>query len=388
MSAAVLGEIPGFQIELSENLLLTVVDEFATAVPQIDTLTINDGTTTTVLENVTGNVYDIFVEAATNFTITAVYGNLSGTVTVNHLGGNQVIPQTITVVSPPCVSKQTVNIYSFFQWFKISGFSLTDINKTNLTLSCAGEFNDDLPNVFNIDDSTEWQPVLVQGEQISIQINHRFTTLPAGPLKLALVHDFTVVTQDIPVNIYTDSNGSMVYFSYTFAESMLIAGCDYRFILYDSATNKLMYLSNFFEIGYLGHLETLNNNTLKLKYRHHDNLDGFEYVGLPDFYNELRVRANLTDFGFDFDRQNYKEVTTGINTREKSQKSKFVQIEPYLFNHYAHEALASLTDHEEVYLNDMKVNSKQGSAVRFNREMKTHFGETVWYIEKFSTINY
>ncbi len=382
----------GFELQIGYNLVVTVNSTLlGTPIEEDFEITLTpDGESPQTISNTGTGTVKVLLNDPGNFNV-AFVNNSSWTGDPAGIDftydGVATVLVTINVTEPPCVSKSTTNIYSFFQWFRVSGFTLSEINRANLLLSCDNDLGDSLPNIFNEDDCTEWQPIALQEEQITVQINKRLA-LPAGPLRVAIVHDFTVIQQDIPVTTIVNAQGTIAYFSHTFPDSETVAGEDYRFLLYDSTTTAVFYISNYFEIGYAGHREEILKQSIALKYRHHTNLDGFEYTDLPSYYNEIRVRANLIDHGFDYDRSNYKEVTTGINTREKSQKSKFVKLEPYLFNEYAHEALASLTDHEEVYINGMKVNSKQGSTTRFQRDLKTSMGETEWYIEKFSTVNY
>lgn len=190
-----------------------------------------------------------------------------------------------------------------------------------------------------------------------------------------LVESLGAPTQDI-----VDSPNFRFYLTFTLGAN--IRGNHYL-VVYNSVSSAVIYQSNPVKI--IGPEDFENYAYIQM--RNTSNLDNFNYEGLPTFYNNYFLDLDAIEYDYEHVINGYKEQSTGRNRNQKTQKAKFVRLQVYLFDEGANDAMASLSDHDTIILNDEVVTVKTGFSPEVQKDMNYGLGIIEFYIERFSTVN-
>lgn len=295
---------------------------------------------------------------------------------------SEILIDAFPILIPPRsgFNELTDNRYNFFHFHRIVGLTLSQISELSQIRSEYPEF---FPNFFNEQHNQVYSPMLLEGELYSNQINFiDKISSDTSNWQIDIISGDQVILSDIaPLSVY-GSVDKIVYFEFTPSG---ISGEDFQFLIHDNNTGFMVMMSNCFEIK--SEDSDYRDESVHVKFRNSTNLDNFEYDNLPDFYNQFRITLNSINYDYEYELTTYREQSTGRRRRQKSQKSKFVELEAYLFDQYALDAAASLCDHDEIYINGDKVNLKKGFSTSIQSDMKTHKASAEFYIEKYSTVN-
>lgn len=208
-------------------------------------------------------------------------------------------------------------------------------------------------------------PVYFAGETYSFYINgtqrtsdpnfpdFRLDLLPADSL-VPVQMNIGPLSQDVDAMGFYNIYGSFEFPTLTFGW--------YRFGIWDAvdgvykATSNLIWTDD----------EATTVNTAIISYRHSSNLYGINFEGLPDLW--LRVRLPLIQVGWqpETERKQYRNVTNRRLRNLRNYRDETYKIEGYKLDEKMHRALATIFDHDQVFLNDSFVVPKNVYAVQEN----------------------
>jgi len=159
----------------------------------------------------------------------------------------------------------------------------------------------------------------------------------------------------------------------------------YKFVIFDTTTNEVIYLSN--EFVYFIDDEELNKITSYVEYRASQNLYYFDYINLPLFKNKIRLHLHRMAWNPENTTDSYEEDTTGIVRNFFSTPRKYFEIRTYFFDDRAHEATVIFCEHDEIILNRLAYTVKTKHSLEDNPREDTHNGSYELYENRFSTVN-
>lgn len=179
--------------------------------------------------------------------------------------------------------------------------------------------------------------------------NHLFLINGAGA-QIADLGGLTIVSlvpfpYTLPLDIYT-----------SFVLPVIPEGL-YFFQIYNEALEREVLRSNPVLVSF-----NPFDTTSKIKFRHNDQLYGFRYDLLPDFYQELRLPVNqVKPVSFESTRNEYRESSNGRNLRRsKSFRDMKIELEFYFGTDEDQQALSAILEHDEVYIDGFRIiNTKQ-----------------------------
>lgn len=377
----------GVSLEFQENLILFFYDSFGDPINNLEELEIFDGTTTTVLTNVQGGSYSLYVETSTNFIITATHEGKEGYFTGNHPGEPVYLAEDINLLIPPCIEERTNTPLNFYHFHRVNNVLLDSFGAGDFS-PCNKTYPEWLPNLFAEQDFDEcFFPIQVEGEEVSIQLNFNADTgIDFNNCVLALVKNYTIVKDSIAaLNQVQDSNGrTTVYFSYTHEENFR-TGYGYQYMIYSQSDGYVKLLSNQFEI--ISKDEDYESFSAYYEFRNSSDHNYYLYKDIPSFLNKVRLQVQRVQYDYEYENDTVEEESTGEIREQAIKQRKFVQLEPLLTDEYAHDAFFNLCSHDFIRINGDEVSLKSGFSPSVQRDMKRGIGSMEFYIKKYSTLN-
>lgn len=254
------------------------------------------------------------------------------------------------------------------------------------------------PNI-RIDTNCVSYPVLVPEEPFSQYLNTTdvLDNLDFPNYELALVDQQFNVVQDTIAGLEQDVLQGTEYRMYLDGVSINTGLRDgyYRFMIYDSSVanyDDIIYLSNEFE---LINDDRYLTETIKIKYRHYANIRNINYVGLPTFFNVVRLRITQPEPStYEFKNAVlYRDTDTNEPFYQQFEDYKITSLETYWFDDPMHEATLVFMEHSNKFIVDyvnrpIEVRTESGlQPVQVNRASRLSTFKFEVYDSDFSRIN-
>ncbi len=374
----------GYSIEFSENLVIRFFNSFGDSIERLDELELNiDGVVNTI-ENIEGGEISLFVESQSSFNVKATSEGEQGFESFIHPGGDVNLVIEIRLLTPPCKEDRSINYNNFYHFSRVNNVKIQDINSMSFC-SCERGVQDYLPNGF-LRNNLCYIPIISPNEEFSIQVNFKDSDyINREKVRIAIMRGYDIVRDNFLIvnEVGVNDQDKNYYFSYTPNELFLSEACNYRFILYDENTNDVLLISNYFEFSKEGHQE----ETIYLEYRHSSNRDNYVYSELPNFKNKVRIHLNEVDSNGEYEIKEYFEQTTENIRIQKNRSKKVLKLESFFFDEYAHDAMRSLSVHDDIQINGKEVKIKKGYDTSKNRKNSLNIGTVEFYDQAFSKIN-
>jgi hypothetical protein len=257
-----------------------------------------------------------------------------------------------------------LNINNLVRWHSVTGATLPFTKQDAidsgliLTQNFDFDFNDFEPLDFatgsvldQLAKPKRYKPPIFEGDVINFYINtesdlegflpesYDIGIFRAGELVAANVGTLNTVT--IVVGGYKIYGGLTI--------PVLCPGT-YNYIIYDTETMELAYISN--------PMELINDVSIQytsmLKYRNKATILGFDYSAEPSYYNTVRIHAQLTDEQTTEDISTYDDVNYNIITpKVVIRKENTLQID--YIDSISHDALHMALRHSEVYIDNKRI---------------------------------
>jgi hypothetical protein len=251
-----------------------------------------------------------------------------------------------------------------------TGIYIPLVPEIELNVTPIEDDEDVLPRIYNKTNDCSL-PILVPAESTSFYINRQFE-LPEG-YKLCLTQGYLIKADNIAtINALSLKDG----FNY-----------------YCELTNPNVP-DGIYQLAFcVGNVKVLESNPIKVtrditkssvvKFRHDNQIMGFCYDFLPDFYQQFRLMITQKDMQFESSIEQYRSVTTGLRRNYKEKTDKYYKFETYYFDRYAHEACGLMLEHSDLLINTKNFPFKEGYKINTNELTNTYKGEFERYEEKF-----
>ena len=186
-----------------------------------------------------------------------------------------------------------------------------------------------------------------------------------------------------PLNKLTLSNGNYR----VYVEDMLITSLNpgqvYYPVIYDTTTNLTLYKGNCFEFV----AEADAEKFVRVSYRNSTNLFNFNYEEIPTFRNVLFLDLNVIENEPEYELTAYSEATTGFRRNEKSQLSDSFTLEAFLFDTNAHNGMKAVSLHDDIELNTLPYQIKEGYSIDTNVRSSLARGSIIFWDQSHNEIN-
>jgi hypothetical protein len=351
-----ISQFQGVTLELSENLIIKVIDSLGNVVNGA-TVTFQIGSDTETAVTDDSGTVGFLVETESNVTVSATFECLfSGEVDILHGGINDFRTITLSLAELPCLEPKPFTRYNFIRWQLSNNLSFPLEQPIRPCTSCNGVDFDNIGLKKPIRKKAEYYPLLVPNEQYSFFTNFQdpFTAAGAANVRLAIIEECEsstpIVTFDINNQVI---DGQRYYFGEYTVPSNLQDGY-YRIVIYNPSTNQIFFFSNLLKIDSSQELDM----TAIIKYRNSDDIDGFKYTELPNFYNKVRVHIYQDDArDFEPDVEDENLITTAEKRYISVAQRLALPVVAHLFDDLASEALESFLAHDEIFVNSKRYNS-------------------------------
>lgn len=150
------------------------------------------------------------------------------------------------------------------------------------------------------------------------------------------------------------------HFYCQFTMPSLAVGC-YRYIIEDTGTGNVIYVSSLFQVASTSELA----DTLPVRYRSKGNIFEYYYEYIPDFFNQLRLHL-LVRQPQHAEKASGFETTKGVYYRTLSVVSKLRNIITKWFDEPAHEAFHAMTTHSTLLIDDVSYRRNEDSSYEEN----------------------
>lgn len=350
-----ISKFQGITLELTENLIVKVVDSLGNAVDGATVLFQIGSDTEEAITQENGTV-GFLVENQSTVTVSAVFECLtSPEVDILHGGIDDFRSITLTLVELPCLKLKPENEYNFLR-FQLSNSLVFPITRPiDICRPCNGvdfEFE-------GLQRQTErneiFTPTLRQGENYSFFTNwaDEINLIDIVNVSCALVEECEGVNPSQTFEVQNIIVDGQRYFYADFTINNGIQNGFYRLMLFNNATNQIYFISNIIEVD----SEVDLRKTSLIKYRNSDDIDGFKYADLPDFYNKIRV--NMYQNGAPIPEPEIESENT-ITTAEfryiSTAQRKAYPVEVDGYDEQAMRSLESFLAHDEIYVNNKRYN--------------------------------
>lgn len=240
-----------------------------------------------------------------------------------------------------------------------------------------------VPNNFDMSECKEYLPAFLQEFEHFFYLNSEEPIALDNPANTAIgVFNYG---SSVPVQVFTDLNldsvsgGYMVSFSFELSANA--SGVHY-FVLYDTSTEEVYADSNPF---YIIEADEVPDYTL-VEYKHSSNIDNIDYEAY-DVYQSVFLHMDEIANQFEHTNEGYRERTSGNFRRQKNTRYKRIELETYLFDSEANDAMGSLSIHDDIVINKEPVTVKEAHEHENNRDFHLNKGAISFYVKRYSTIN-
>ena len=162
-----------------------------------------------------------------------------------------------------------------------------------------------------------------------------------------------------------------------------VAGRDYFFVIYDTSDDSVLFKLNTFKL--INPDEA--GNYVRVSYRNSSNIFNYAYEELPDYRNVVYLDFNLIANDTEYDIKTNTEATTGLQINLKSQLRDAVTLESYFFDQVAHYGAKGLSMHDDININFLDYEVKEGYEIETNKISKVTKGTINLWVQDNNTIN-
>lgn len=172
----------------------------------------------------------------------------------------------------------------------------------------------------------------------------------------------------------------------------------YQFVIYDSVAAVVKAKSN----PILVEEKQFAINVAKVFFRNSYNKYGFNYEGLPDFYNVFTLPLIQVGFGIETENKQYRNSHNGRLRNYNLYMDKQYTVETYKADEHGHKGCAAMYSQDTLFINETFVNVKEeysiegetkssvlsrGSAVVVEDDTVEHPLPTMLYEPHYITVN-
>ena len=355
-----LSKFKGFSLELTENLIIKVVDSLGNPVNAALVDFKIQQETETVLTDETGTV-GFFVEEQSTVTVSATFECLfTDEIDVLHGGIDDFKSITLLLIELPCLDTEPLNNYNFYRWKLSNNLTLPlDLPLRDCTNCNNVDFDTPIGLQRPLEDYTcyPYMPIMIQGETYSFFTNFnedlQFSTRITNTLKVGFLKDGEgTISESFDCNAISYI-GLPKNFYAEFKPQTIENGI-YQLVIYNSGTNVIYCISNQIYVNSNARL----NQTALLKYRNSDDIDGFKYTQLPEYYNRVRIdlyRGEAREYEPEVEEEN--QIATGEKRYISLANRLSLPVTAEFLDDLACEGLESFVTHDEIYVNGKRYNS-------------------------------
>lgn len=156
----------------------------------------------------------------------------------------------------------------------------------------------------------------------------------------------------------------------------------YYFVIYNSVTEELKYISNCFQV--------ISNDEVDkyvfLSFKNSGNIYNFNYENV-DSFNTVFIDAAVVEQQPDAEIKQYQSQSTGKVRNLKSQVRKQVNLETHFFDDEANDAMLMLSVHDNIALNNGAFEVKTPFQIETRKENARQKGIIELYDQDYSTVN-
>lgn len=356
-----LSQFQGITFELTENLIVKVVDANGQAVNGAEVFfTIGQETESGITE--VNGTFGYLVEEQNTVTVSAQFECLfTEEVDIVHNGIDDFRSITLTLQELPCLNPDSLNDYNFIRW-QLSNNLVLPLEERPIK-ACVGcdEDEEQLLGFNGVSrprasgDCEVYRPIMRNGEKLSfftnflmdIEFGQKITA------KIGLIKENALdISASYDVDFIT-VNGVDYFYGSIIPEG--INNGIYRLVVFNDVTKVIYIVSNEIEVDNQVDLRT----TALAKYRNNDLIDGYRYNDLPDFYNQVRIaifRDQPSESEPDYEDED--QVATAEHRYISLAQRKKIPLVADQFDELAKNALESMLAHSEVYFNGKRYNCK------------------------------
>jgi|GEM_PF-5683608 len=350
----------GFSAETLENFQITVVDNLGNTVENA-TIEISYGGNTNQYEAPTGSI-SLYIENPINSIRVESFKDclIGEPVFTSHGGDGFFVSVEIQIGELPCLGTETLNNYNFYRWKLSNNLTLPlDLPLRDCTNCNNVDFDTPIGLQRPLEDYTcyPYMPIMIQGETYSFFTNFnedlQFTKILKNTLKVGFLKDGEgTISESFDCNV-TSSIGLSNNFYAEFKPQTIENGI-YQLVIYNSGTNLIYCISNQIYVNSNARL----NQTALLKYRNSDDIDGFKYTELPEYYNRVRIdlyRGEAREYEPEVEEEN--QIATGEKRYISLANRLSLPVTAEFLDDLACEGLESFVTHDEIYVNGKRYNS-------------------------------
>ena len=155
-------------------------------------------------------------------------------------------------------------------------------------------------------------------------------------LSVINAHDLQIVASNI-APLQKDIVSGSNYNIYCTFETPELKTAKYQFMIHNTVTTDVKYLSNRFIIT------TNQDNTAFIEYRNDYNIYGIQFENLPsDFKISLRLHLNQIELNHETNVKQYRAASTGKLRNISSSPDKVLKLQGFKFDEPAHDAMVAL----------------------------------------------
>lgn len=345
----------GFSAETLENFTVRVVDSLGLLVEDA-TIEVTFGGTTSTYQAPNGSISLYIENPIASIRVDAFKDCLLGTpVFTSHGGEGFNVSVEVEIGELPCLEKEIRNEFNFIRWSLSNNLEFPIAKPTRVCTNC-NDVDFDLVGLQRQTQRNEfYTPTLKQNEQYSVFTNwsEEINLSKLFNVKLAFVEECEGVNPAQTFDVNIDVIDGQRYFRSEFKLHNGIQDGFYRLMIFNQSTNQIYFISNIIEVDSQVDLR----QTSLIKYRNSDDIDGFKYADLPEYYNKIRV--NMYQNGAPIPEPEIESENT-ITTAEfryiSTAQRKAYPVEVDGYDEPAMRALESFLAHDEIYINNKRYN--------------------------------
>jgi hypothetical protein len=207
-----------------------------------------------------------------------------------------------------------------------------------------------------------WGPIHFAGERYNFLMNAPVTDPSFDNFRLDLK---SLDTGTITINIGTLQRTMLdlirynIYCSFIFP---LVPVGAYQFIIRDTVANVDKAVSNMIIVEDTDAV----SNTAQLAYRHKFNKYGYPYEEMPDWYNIVRYPLIHKGFAIEKELRQYRNASNQKLRNYSAYSDHVYTIESYHFTEEGHKEIASIYDHDTIFLNAVFITPKTNYTIEDN----------------------
>lgn len=237
-----------------------------------------------------------------------------------------------------------LNTSNFIRWRAATGIALADIATATLSDNPALYPNQALKRNIN------YFPKVIIGSEVSVYANltTAATDLDYSDWACLYVDSYGNTSGSITLNQDDFGSGNFRwYFSDTPSASDLTDNKVYQFVIYNTSTMNVKYVSNCFKAVAASEAYKYGYYS----YRNQSSLDNFNYTDLTSFRNKIALDTDLINEEPNLEYTDYPEITTGDVQNTKTYKRISITFLARQFDRESRRALESVLSCSDILIN-------------------------------------